>query len=599
MPYEPRPIRRLITKLLLICFVLVFRSQAFAADTILCSDDDDNGVVSVLKSVGKIDRDCDGSPSVADGGTDCDDTDAMVEDGSYTIAGCSVGAYRYCDGGTFKTAPGGSTAVANGGQGCTTTTIAEKTNNYYVSATGSGTTCSYASPCLPSAVSSGGAVTPVAPYAIYTVGSTDFSGSMKLAIVVSGSSAGNKSIVARDPLSTAKWNTNASCAAPCSTITISANYVIVRGNEVTGGDATSSGGIRLDGSDIEAFNNYVHDPIGANNNNVAGIYLKDGGSNINVHDNIVNNTQDSTLTTQGGSRHNVWNIGAFEGENLKIDNNRVGYDHAVNTVPYVNQGGGIRFKHGSVPASVTLRSYARNNIIYNTERGGTVSEGAKRWITGNLIVGSSTCHGEAGSSGPGAGNFTYLEDRKWANNTCVPAAHYIANSNTSQAISIIGNAGSQAIDGSVAGGIVLSGNVINDSAQTTYGGGNFLGMLGLQPYGPDANYTILVTNRALESSGNCFYNSNIAALTSGFPVFTDNGSTSFGATVNFANWKLSPYLQDTTSVNGNPSLDADYRVTANCTLGMGWESAWPTASSPSSSGTRRKGQLNYSGRKGQ
>lgn len=605
---------------LLILF-LGLSSSALAADTKLCADDDNNGIIDVLKAVGKIDRDCDGAPSVADGGTDCDDTTPFIHDLSYTISGCNVGAYRYCEAGVYKTAPGGSSAVANGGVGCTTTTIAEKTNNYYVSATGSGTSClnNIAAPCLPSAVSSGGAVTPVAPYAIYTVGSTDFSGSMKLAIVVSGTSAGNKSIVARDPLSTAKWNTSSGCVAPCSTITTSANNLIIRGNIVTAGDSTSSGGIRPDGNEITVFDNWVHDAVGANNNNVAGIYIKDGGLNLDVYNNIVSNTQDPSKTDAGpvGAagcvsptflcvRQNVWNITGFEGNGIDIHHNFVGYSHAPNTASYYNQGGGIRFKHGSDPATRTAKSYIRRNSIWNTENPGTVNEGDKRWVYGNLIQGSSFCGADSNSSGPGAGNFNYFTDRRFYNNTCVTGTHVISAGTTSQAYNVMGNSGSPALDGSSAGGLIFTGNVINDSAQTSYGGGNFLGMLGMQPYGPDANYTAFITNRVLESSNNCFYNSAVTPLTSGFPIYSDNGSTSFGGTVNFANWKLTPYLQDTTSTNGNPTLSANLEVTTNCPVGtIGWEAEWPSGVVPTATPTatpapaqKLKGSNSFTGRKG-
>lgn len=578
--------KRLLLTLLLLLTVC---SGAWAADTKLCSDDDNNGVIDIIKSSGKPDRDCDGELSVTDGGTDCDDTTPFIHNGSYTISGCTS-AYRYCDAGVYKSGPGGSTAVANGGQGCVTSNLTPKGTNYYLSPTGSGTTCSAASPCLPSGLS--GKVTG-GDTAVIVTGTGDFGTSENLQITASGTSSGSRNYLIKDPRSTAKFNTTSSCAAPCSTVKITGDNWIVQGLEITGGDPTSSGGLRLDGSNQLAFNNWVHDAKGANANNVAGIYLKDGGSAIEVKTNIVSNTQDSSLTLQAGVRQNVWNISGFVGENLDIHNNFVGYNHAVNTAPYEVQGGGIRYKHGADPAGITLRSYIRRNVVWNTEYTGTVTEGDKRWVYGNLILGSSGCGADAVASN---GSFTYYTDRRWYNNTCVTAAHFYGGTNTNQAYNVLANSGSTALNGSSAGGLIVSGNVIDDSAQTTYGGGNFLGMFGLQPYGPDANYTAFITNRVLESSNNCFYNSAIAGLTSGFPVFADNGSTSSGATVNFANWKLSPYLQDVASTNANPTLNSNYEVTANCPTTIGWAAEWPTVSSSASA---RKGQENGSGRKGQ
>jgi len=561
----------------IIALILLFFVQtAWAADTVLCGDDDDNGVVDLIKTAGLVDRDCDGEASVADGGYDCDDTSARIHNGSVTTSGCTA-QYRTCTNGVYSA--------------CTSANIAEKTNNYYVSATGSGTTCSYASPCLPSAVSSGGAVTIVAPAAVYTVGSTDFSGSMIMNLTVAGSSNSVRNLLARDPLSTAKWNTNAGCAAPCSTIKVTANNWDIRGHEVTGGDTTSSGGIRVSGANISVFDNYVHDAAGANNNNLAGIYVDGSGSAITVRNNIINDTYDPTRTLAASDRQNTWNLGAFVGQGHQFYNNIVGYSHAVNTAPLEKQGGGIRIKHAQPAASVTAVSEIKNNIIYNTEISGIALLGAGEWGHGNLEVGVSHCFG-TGDSGNASLELTNI---KFYNNTCVAGAHLTLGTETGGAIDLLGNAFTPDLGGT-AGGWNATGNVINDSAQTTYGGGNFINLFRISPYGSNADFTTYITGGVVTLNNNCYYNSVIgAALTTGFGVYADSAAA-FGSNTNFAGWQ-STYSQDSTGVVGNMALDSNYRYTAICPSNIGWSAEWPTASS--SSASARKGQKNGSGRKGQ
>ena len=579
--------------------VLLLVGQGWAVDALLCLDTDKDGTFSIIKDSGVIDRDCDHDASVADGGTDCDDTDPRIWNGGYTTSGCGLNEYRYCDAGVWKNKPGGSTA----NNGCTSADIDEKTNKYFVSGAGSGTACTAGSPCTIAAVSTSGSVTVVAPAQIVLIGSTDITTSTGFSTSVAGTSAANRNVLIKDPRSTAKFNiTGGSCATSCASIKINAANWQVRGFTVTGGDSTGSGGIRAEANDIEIAGNWLYDVVVANNFNGTGIYGGENYSRIKIHHNIVTDVYDPTRNTAGSDRQNVYLISVFQGLAHDVYANSVTYSRTPNTSPYEVQGGGIRIKHGLPKASCdgtsATHSYLRWNVVGRTEYSGVFTSSGCSSIEGNLMLGVS--HGTTAGPGGGGGTAAW-HDLQVTKNTVVSGSHWTQNSVGGNVFSLGGDPTETTV-----GGVAHSGNVADDSAQTTYGGGNNIAMVGMDAYGSDANYTALIYDGAnprgiLTFANNCYYNSAISGLGSGFTFFkeTSGGSAGpLGSAVNFANVKLTPYFFETTSTEGNPTLDNEYRVTANCPVGsIGWESQWPTASAPATS--RRKGSFSGSSRKGQ
>lgn len=560
----------------LIAFIILFfASSAFAADTFLCSDDDNDGVIGILKAVDAADRDCDGHTT-----DDCDDTVFGRFDGQYTTSGCGAGEYKLCTSGTYGA--------------CTSAVLAEKANNYYFSSTGSGTTCSFASPCAISALTSGGSVTITAPAAVYYIGSGDITGTSIFLTSVAGTSNAVRNIFRRYPTATGKFNTTGGCTAPCSTIKFTGANWDVLDLEITGGDPTSSGGLRADANNITFKGNWIHDVVGANSNNIAGIYGGSGLSNVQAIDNIVTNSHDPAKTLLSSDRQNVWNIGLFVGQGHIVANNIVGYTHAVGTTPYEKQGGGIRIKHGQAAASVTTVSELKNNSVYYTEFAGCGTASAGTWIHGNLMQGVS----KATNSTVDGGVFE-LTNVKVYNNTIKSGPHIIANiNNVDGAFSLLSN--STTPSGGSAGGYTYTGNVIDDSAETVYAGGNLAHIFRIAPYGSNADYTTVITGGWVVFQNNCYYNSVIgAALTNGFGVYEDTGA-GFGSSTNFSGWQ-GTYGQDSTGVVGNPTFDSSMRYTATCPADIGWEEEWP-APGPTptpSSGAKRKGQWSWSTTKGQ
>ncbi len=634
----------------LLAIFLLFVTTVYAADTDLCLDTDKDGVFSIIKDSGEPDRDCDKNASVSDGGTDCDDTRPDVWDGGYTVYGCNAGYYRYCEGGVYKSGPGGSSINANGGVGCVDTDINEKTNKYFVSGSGSGTACTSGSPCALSAVSNGGSVTVTSPAQIVLVGSTDITTSTGFLTTVSGSSSSNKNLLIRDPRSTAKITiTGGSCNTSCATLKAQANNWKISGFHITGGDATGSGGIRADGDNIEIGGNRLYDIECNESYNCAGIYVGENLESPYVHNNIITDVGDPSKTLAGSTRQNVWLIGAFKGRNIRIEGNSATYSHAVNTTPYWKQGGGFRIKHNKDIANCTAgaHSFIDNNVIGYTEYGALRTNSGCMSGSGNYII--NAAHFIEITSDPDLSG----HDIEFSDNTAVMTTHTSLGFQNGGAITVKGT-----MPESTIGGIVLKRNVINDSAQTTYGGGNYVHLVSFDPYGSDADYatmlnvtpsftanasTDLLTHSAsiaayarvrlltsgslpgglgtgtdyyvipdtattiklansyanavagnaidITSTGsgthtingqvpqifdNCYYNSAISGLTNGFNFFGDNGSTSNGSIVNFANAKLTPYSFDLTSTEGNMALDNEGRVTAVCPVGtIGWENQWP------------------------
>lgn len=568
--------------------LLLLASPAFAADTIVCGDDDNSGTQSKLKTAGLIDRDCDGNPSVTDGGTDCDDTNILINDKSYTASGCNAGFYRYCEAGVYKTGVGGSTANANGGQGCTNTTLAERGTNYYFDyGTGSNANvCSAAFPCkdftdfnVGGSKASFGANT-----AFYVVGTTDWTvapartpdggdGStfVGFSTTQNGTSSGSKNIIARYPTSTAKLNYgNCDSTHECKSLKMTGAHWLVRGLEITGGYTDP---IKREASDQEYFDNYIHDTPGNYVNNHSGIESFGGLSDGWMHNNIINNVYDPGRTNSGDSRENVSLITIFEGGNNIAEYNIGGFDHLPGTVPYYKQGRGIRRKHDATLGTYTQPNIIRNNVLYNLDVDCVHAVGSLDRLIGNLCV--NAINGVTVSDG-GNGVY-YIDGIQMKNNTVVSTDHNVGAGWSGGAISFRDSL----LTAFPTTAVTISGNVIDDSAQTSYSGATSMNYV--YGHGNSSYLAALVTGGKLQFSNQCYYNSHQASLTTGFDVMGDSGGA--GTHTDFSGWNGGTYTLETTAHNENPTFDTDMQATStNCT-GKGWVAEWPVGTTTTTTST--------------
>lgn len=555
----------------IIFILLVLVGDALAADTMLCADNDSNGIVDIVKSVGVIDRDCDGEGSVGDGGSDCDDMDPMIYSGAFTSKGCGAGEYHYCEGGVYKTGPSGST----GNNGCTSSPLCERGTCYYVSPqSGSDTNaCTWAAPCATFTKLVNGTITQTTNMAIYLLGATNLTVPASLGAntytvfdtKVAGTSPASKNIIARYPTSTAQITVSGTCAYnngnTCRGISIEHSNWELRGFDLRGGYLGS--GLRLYGSpdDVEIHGNFIKAVQGLAANNVAGINTgQDGSDNVDIHHNIVVDVQDPQKTLVGDNRQNVYLINLFgNSQNQIVRYNKMGYSHSPPSSPYEVQGGGIRWKHGNFLADMTNPNRAYGNIIWSTEGSSIQWQGPKIYVYGNLILDSGGGMGSAGNSG---GDGYFIDDDRVFNNTLVVRetgsstfqAFYLAHALTSYP-SVVAQ---------------VTSNIIYDN-NDAYANGE-TAIAGIMRYGSNAEFDAVVTGGKLSISGNCWFNPNISGLTNGFDVF-DQGESS-GSRVNFAGFRAT-YGYDTGGYNENPTLNSDYAAqSANC-LGRGWVASWP------------------------
>jgi len=382
-----------------------------------------------------------------------------------------------------------------------------------------------------------------------------------------GPSASSKNILARYPTSTAKLNFSCDATNQCTSLKLSASNWIVRGFELTAGYGTA---VKSFGSNTEVFDNYIHDVPGGNDFNQSGFKDVDSVTDQYVHHNIINNVYDPTRTCRDGNsgtcgvRQNVWMLTFFTGNNKVASNNIGGYSHAVDTTPYYLQGGCLRFKHGETAAATGAASEFRRNILYNCEKAGIWLVRPKNYAHGNLIKGASTCDLTA----EGGNSTFYIDAINYSNNTCVTSSDTGAGLRGA-AISVGGT-----LNATPSTALNWHGNITDDSATSTYGGGNNVHMVTVLRTNSDSEFTSIVTGGKLVFADNCYYNSSISGLTNGFNLFGDNSSSSSGSIVNFSHW-VTDYSISSDEFNENPSFDTDMRAaSADCT-GRGWEAEWP------------------------
>lgn len=585
-------------------------APSFGADSIVCADDDDNGVVDIVKTAGLPDRDCDGELSVADGGNDCDDTDRWIRDGLTTYAAyeaakgvCTSSQYRTCTGGTLSA--------------CTSAQLCERSTCYYVD-TDSGSDsngCTWAAPCATFAkLTSGGSITVGADTAIYLMGSADLTvasartpdGGDGSAFIVfeteaAGTSSATKNIFARYPTSSAKISVGGASycdgspsltADRCTGAKLSHSYWEVRGFEFS--NYQGSGVWSIAGDNVFVHNNYMHDLTGVAANNQSCATFCDGCDNIVLSNNIINDCYDPAKTGAPGcgdttcDRQNVCNVTFFgNSQNQNALYNSVGSSTAYGS-NWHKLSRGIRWKHGNAPADMTVENLAQGNIIYRSVDRGISTNGAKTSVRGNLLIDIA---GRAfGLTDEAGGDGYFIDGVNFINNTARTIDALTTQSATGYSI-----ANGETLTSLPISAVYLTNNIIVDQNATCGSTENL--MVNVFAYGNDTLYASIITGSKLNVNNNCWYNSNVSGLTDCFNVFGEDGPGTDGELVNFANWQ-STYGFDVNGYNENPLLSAEqFRATStNCT-GKGWEAEWPTPSTGGSGGNIKLGGLRLKGRK--
>lgn len=571
---------------------LLFPSYSFAADTYLCSDDDNNGVVDIYKAVGKVDRDCDGEASVADGGHDCDDLDAHIRNGTYTYAAyevakgvCSASEYRQC--------------TADALTSCTSAQLCERGTCYYVNVgTGSGSTCSWASPCASfSALTSGGSISMGADTAIYLMGSTnltvptahtpdggDGTSWTGFTTEAAGTSSGSPNIIARYPTSTAKIDFSGASycdgspsdtADTCVTFKLQHDNWIVRGFEALntyGGAAVWSSA----GANHEVLDNYLHDMKCEEDNNCSGIKGHSAINGWRVHHNFVENIYDpettelnngSCSTPDNCDRGNVQLIRFFgdDAENNYVYNNFVGFNHVYGTTPYYVMGGGMDKKHGNNPVGFTTPNKFYNNVIWNVENNGILSNGAKDYIYGNIAQGvAGACYGTVDRGG---GDGYFIDDVRIYDNTCQTIDY-----GTTQAAVSLNN--TLTTDPTTEASI--SHNVIYDNNATCDGSENSI--VRAFYYEDSGTRSAVIGGDKLVFDTNHYYNPNVASGTNCFSAFGN-----IDGLKSFATW-ISTYGFDSSGTYTSFSFNSSMQGSGDA-AGEGWERQWPGATSTTTTTT--------------
>lgn len=592
---------RSTSALMLLCGFFLVCAPAYAADSFLCADDDNNGTIDILKTAGTADRDCDGQTADnGSGGGDCDDVEWRIFAGQYTAKGCSVGQWKQCD-------PAGSAAYL---AACTATVLAERGTNYYINGgtawngSGAGNDANAGTWAAPFAsfapVTKGGAHEAGADTAIYLIGTTDIdgqnfpsgSGSTEKIIFASnhaGTSAGSPNLLRRYPGATAKLAPSTSITHQGPGIRIFNSFWDVSDFEYTGGygvPITTNGA-----NNVRIYGNYIHDVSGDYTTNLAGIRLEgdsfDGTqySNNDIHHNIVNNIFDTVQCCQladtcacnmvgphASDRENINAITIFAAQNNKVRYNRVGSSFAVDTAAqyYKQMGMLIKEKHSMYYADVTAASQITGNILYNGEIACIEGGMPKLTITGNL---GFNCNGVRifDTAGCAEGNVPgcYEVDGTDIENNTIDGGIVSSNSGAGRCLTL---AGTPSTNPSHA--MTISNNVCYDSTGLTYTAGSGVQMFRL--FNGAGASLITAINTYLTTNGNCYYSTNsLTALTNGFYNMT--AALAFGA------WQAA--LRDIAGFAENLTLDPNLVPTSmHCTSNVaGWSKSWPTAASSSSS----------------
>lgn len=513
-------------------------------------DTDRSGAVDVACSL--VDADFDGYNSVADGGTDCDDTNWTIYPGIVTDSGCGANEYRTCQaGGTYTACAATSGYTCHSGSGATYWVDEAQTD-----CTGTGT---YASP-------------------------EDYRCWFNTAMTGYHAPVAGDCIVFQAGTYTASWSSSPVRQIYVSTISgTAANPIRLRGEPglavVLTGAGTSPNHVRpiqltmsdywtIDfGSDgqkpgLEIDGNFAGDGIlidGAHNATIRNVYVRDTDGNFGT-DNIggikIQSSANNATISHVHLKNNGGTGGLTNRNNTQMDIFRGnGHNIEYSTLEATSATGSLFFyKHGD-PGAIdwTFKGNILNGGSYaclDASQGGAA-------ISRNLLL---SCGGIAMNFEGGHGR-TYFESNSVIEFNTINQdfpIHLFTKETYEQS--------------STFGTVTIRKNIFRDDRASSYSADGSTGFIRICHYCSDAIYTNLITGGKISINQNCEYNSNAVALFYSEMAATSSDDPAAGNTgtsyANFAAWQAAGY--DTSSYSENPSLDSTYRATsANCT-NWGW-----------------------------
>lgn len=500
------------------------------------------------------DKDGDGSPS----DEDPDDLNRLIVPGEYypcDAGGGAASGYKLANSdGTFGSCVSNATPLceAAGGDNC-----------YYVSASGSGSTCSYASPCDELGMVAGGS--PGSPPGsaktlgdgdvVYIVGTgslaTTYSdGSRQVLAHFTSAGTGAKPItVKRYPGATARLGDGTDKGIYVSGTAVHMRFIGFRISTDGGVDNGASIDSRADDTTIERV--YFDSPQGDGNDNHSAVYAQ-ASSRLTVRNSFFKDV--NTDVAGGGSVLNTSGItiindaGANTGGDHSIINVVMWWTRTTQSACSVGDlcGNCVSFKHGVILAeagtnevsglkctwpSYALRIYTAGVYFHNSL--------AVHPANGHAI----TMECDSGTDGEGCDGIR-LEDNTIFNAGLID---WIPQYTQDESLTILRNV------------------IVDDTG--SYAADN--GIVRIAAYGSDAQFTQFASDGKIASSdNNCFYNASLPVRLNYFGVASGGGgygpAGNAGAYYTLAAWNAA-FGFDAGSVEEDPGFDEFYRATSiNC-----------------------------------
>lgn len=532
----------------LLLFLLLFLPTLAYGTDLHCGRDTDRSGTASNPCAGQ-DADFDGYPSVADGGTDCDDANWAIYPGVST-EGSATDTFKTCQSdGTYTSSAALSGYTCHTGSGHTywiddAETDCSGDGSYsdpedyrcWFNTGMSGYHAPVAGDCL---VFLGGTYTAIwgTTKMIYSQASGNSTHKIHL------EAAPGKEVIIDSP------GSSPTKIRPAQFI--SANYWTLNGNAIGTkpglnlGDGYANDGIACESStDITVQNAYVHDVDGAQNSgdNGGGIDIGNGGACNNFylhHSHIKNNYSRAQPTNLNNNQ-----IDVFRGTGLRVEYNTIEDTYSGGA------GNGLFYKHcdssgdGSWVLKGNVFSGASNFQLWDSCGGATIER--------NVFLNPN----KPPISLDGGNGATYF-----AGNTLI------------QYNTVVNGAGPEVFttgsyeQSTSFGTVTIRKNIFKDSRASSYNGDGTTGFYRICHYCSDSIYTNLITGGKIAFSNNDLYNSNSVALF--FSVFGDGAGSGTTAS-SFSSWQGLGLSLTTSEINTNPSLDSDNIAQAAGTEDMGW-----------------------------
>ena len=319
---------------------------------------------------------------------------------------------------------------------------------------------------------------------------------------------------------------------------LQSSHVEISGLEVT--DTFGNGIWIASSSDVELFNNHVHDIDGFTYNNIAGIYVT-AGERIRIYQNLVHDNYDRQESTPN-SRNIV--VFAGEGNDIEVFRNKV-----FNTPLASGQttGSGIWVKHWSEIPGATFSIY--DNIIRDVSFASVGGQSSGVNVYQNLIENSGP-YLILGGSNTGVSELIHERVR--------------IEANTFTGTDGIESFGLRDFNIPASDFIQFRNNIVVTNKQSYHSED---GILRLELYGTDELYEAMMTPQNLGFSGNVYYNTPADPV---WNVFSGNGDEfgQLGSSLTFAEWQSLGI--DTTSIVADPQLDSHFVPQNSAAANAGW-----------------------------